>query len=88
MRLVKVEGARLHIRDVDMLDGAPVLDIKPYVPAFDFAEAESIGWLRDHIAEADMTKDDDRFYDSLVKQYRMTHDSRDLHGSAFFLAWA
>jgi tRNA-Thr(GGU) m(6)t(6)A37 methyltransferase TsaA len=63
VRLVKVEKTRLHIRDVDMSDGTPVLDIKPYVPAFDFAEAESIGWLRDHIAELDMTKDDGRFYD-------------------------
>jgi hypothetical protein len=71
-----------------MLDGVPVLDIKRYIREFDFAEAESIGWLRDHISELEMTEDNGRFCDWLVKQYRMTHDSRDLHGSTFFSAWA
>ncbi|WP_300998892.1 tRNA (N6-threonylcarbamoyladenosine(37)-N6)-methyltransferase TrmO [Methanoculleus sp.] len=35
LRLVAVDGATLHVLDVDILDGTPVLDIKPYVPAFD-----------------------------------------------------
>src|SRR5262245_54506602 len=35
VRLVAIEGTTLSIEDVDMLDGTPLLDIKPYVPAFD-----------------------------------------------------
>jgi tRNA-Thr(GGU) m(6)t(6)A37 methyltransferase TsaA len=34
VRLERVEGARLHILDIDLLDGTPLLDIKPYVPLF------------------------------------------------------
>ena len=47
VRLERIEGLRLHIRDVDMLDGTPVLDLKPYVAYTDaFPEAGS-GWLED-----------------------------------------
>jgi tRNA-Thr(GGU) m(6)t(6)A37 methyltransferase TsaA len=32
VRLVKVTGRVLHIVDLDILDGTPLLDIKPYIP--------------------------------------------------------
>ncbi len=32
VRLLRVEGTTLHIQDVDIVDGTPLLDIKPYVP--------------------------------------------------------
>jgi tRNA-Thr(GGU) m(6)t(6)A37 methyltransferase TsaA len=51
VRLIKVEGEKLSIRDVDILDGTPVLDIKPYVPAFDFRNTDKIGWLSGKIDE-------------------------------------
>ncbi|MCG9479200.1 MAG: SAM-dependent methyltransferase [Actinomycetia bacterium] len=35
VRLEKVEGSRIYVRDVDMLDGTPVIDIKPYVADLD-----------------------------------------------------
>ena len=35
----------LYIQDGDIVDGTPLLDIKPYVPEFDIREAEGIGWL-------------------------------------------
>jgi tRNA (adenine37-N6)-methyltransferase len=45
LRLDRVEGLQLHVRDVDLLDGTPVLDIKPYVAYTDaFADAAG-GWL-------------------------------------------
>jgi tRNA-Thr(GGU) m(6)t(6)A37 methyltransferase TsaA len=45
LRLDGVEGLNVHVRDVDLLDGTPVLDIKPYVPYSDaFADSRS-GWL-------------------------------------------
>ena len=45
VRLLGVEGNRLRIGDLDILDGTPLLDIKPYVPAFDSFPAGRIGWL-------------------------------------------
>lgn len=44
VRLMGVEGATLWVADVDMLDGTPLLDIKPYVPAFDVFAVERVGW--------------------------------------------
>lgn len=45
VRLLTVEENRLYVADVDMLDGTPLLDIKPYVPAFDSFEQSRAGWL-------------------------------------------
>ena len=45
VRLRKVEGRVLHIENVDILDDTPLLDIKPYVPAFDKATRVRTGWL-------------------------------------------
>jgi tRNA-Thr(GGU) m(6)t(6)A37 methyltransferase TsaA len=44
VRLVKIEGNVLHIKDVDVLDGTPLLDIKPFVPRFDVRENVRSGW--------------------------------------------
>ena len=44
VRLVRVEGGILHLEDVDILDGTPLLDIKPFVPRFDMAEGARGGW--------------------------------------------
>ena len=45
VRLLRIEGTTLHLSGVDLLDGTPVLDIKPYVPAFDAAPDSRAGWL-------------------------------------------
>ncbi len=45
VRLVRREGCVLHLEDVDVLDGTPLLDIKPYVPRFDYRADARIGWL-------------------------------------------
>ncbi len=44
MRLVRREGNVLYLEDVDVLDGTPLLDIKPYVPRFDIREDTRAGW--------------------------------------------
>lgn len=45
VELVRIEGRTLHLRGVDLLDGTPVLDLKPYVPYADaFPEAKA-GWI-------------------------------------------
>ncbi len=45
VRLLGVEDCILEISGIDLLDGTPVLDIKPYVPTFDCIAAERTGWL-------------------------------------------
>jgi tRNA (adenine37-N6)-methyltransferase len=47
VRLSRVEGRVLHVLDVDMIDGTPVLDLKPYVPYTDALPSASSGWLAD-----------------------------------------
>jgi tRNA-Thr(GGU) m(6)t(6)A37 methyltransferase TsaA len=59
--LVRVEGNMLHIQDVDIVDGTPLLDIKPYVPEFDIREVERIGWLEKNVHKLSESKDDGRF---------------------------
>jgi tRNA-Thr(GGU) m(6)t(6)A37 methyltransferase TsaA len=45
LRLLAVSGATLRVADLDILDGTPVLDIKPYVPRFDAFPGARAGWL-------------------------------------------
>ncbi len=61
VRLIRVEGCTLHVRDLDIVNGTPLLDIKPYVPEFDVNEPVRIGWLEGLIEKASTAKDDGRF---------------------------
>ena len=47
VRLVSVEGNRITFEGVDLIDGTPVLDIKPYVPEFDEREEIRLGWFEE-----------------------------------------
>jgi tRNA-Thr(GGU) m(6)t(6)A37 methyltransferase TsaA len=59
--LVRIEGRVLHIQNVDILDGTPLLDIKPYVPEFDSCTGVRTGWL-EKVRESGVTgRSDDRF---------------------------
>jgi tRNA-Thr(GGU) m(6)t(6)A37 methyltransferase TsaA len=50
MTLVNVNGCKLTLKGMDLLDGTPVLDIKPYVPAFDSIPEAASGWVsEEHI---------------------------------------
>ncbi len=44
VRLTEVEGNILHIKDIDILDGTPLIDIKPYIQRFDSREKVRSGW--------------------------------------------
>jgi len=61
VRLTKIEDNILHIQDVDIIDGTPLLDIKPYVPNFDQRKTVKIGWLKNKIKRIPTTSDDGRF---------------------------
>jgi tRNA-Thr(GGU) m(6)t(6)A37 methyltransferase TsaA len=61
VRLLAVRGATLEVAGLDLLDGTPVLDIKPYVPAFDAFAAERTGWLADAAQRVHEVRADERF---------------------------
>jgi tRNA-Thr(GGU) m(6)t(6)A37 methyltransferase TsaA len=61
VRLLQVKGSTLHVSGLDLLDGTPILDIKPYVPTIDQAEADRIGWLEGRVAAFHTSRADDRF---------------------------
>lgn len=44
-RLERVEGATLHLSGIDLIDGTPILDVKPYLPFSDAAQAPAAGWV-------------------------------------------
>jgi tRNA-Thr(GGU) m(6)t(6)A37 methyltransferase TsaA len=64
VRLVGVEATSLFIRDVDIVDGTPLLDIKPYVPDFDVRDVQSWGWLEKKMNGLPEARDDGRFLSS------------------------
>jgi len=61
VRLNHIENNILYIQYVDIIDGTPLLDIKPYVPEFDSEEDIKIGWLEKRVKILPNTKDDGRF---------------------------
>jgi tRNA-Thr(GGU) m(6)t(6)A37 methyltransferase TsaA len=61
VRLLGIEGNVICVENVDIVDGTPLLDIKPYVPQFDGADDLRIGWLKDNIRKLNHTRDDGRF---------------------------
>ena len=64
VRLDRIDDNQIHITNIDTVDGTPLLDIKPFVPAFDcldLAAGSSSGWLEGKVSEATRAKADDRF---------------------------
>ena len=61
VRLVKVDRGALHVENVDMIDGTPLLDVKPYVPSFDDQCSVRIGWLERATEDVADKRADSRF---------------------------
>jgi tRNA (adenine37-N6)-methyltransferase len=61
VRLISVDGRRVRIREVDIVDGTPLLDIKPYVPKFDRRDEVRTGWLETRADGTETAADDGRF---------------------------
>ena len=59
VRLDSIKGNILYVGNLDILDGTPLLDIKPYVPEFEDKEKIKIGWLKGKIKKKH--KSDERF---------------------------
>ena len=62
VELIKVEENIVTIRGVDILDGTPLLDIKPYIENFDKVEGEArSGWMQSSLDEVSRKRSDERF---------------------------
>jgi tRNA-Thr(GGU) m(6)t(6)A37 methyltransferase TsaA len=61
VKLDSVDNNILRISGLDILDGTPLLDIKPYVPEFDHIEANRTGWLEKNVKKLTKMEDDGRF---------------------------
>ena len=59
--LFATRAPQLHIREVDIVDGTPLLDIKPYVPQFDTRTDATSGWLEKNMRRLESARDDGRF---------------------------
>ncbi len=59
--LKEINGNVLSIENVDVVDGTPLLDIKPYIAAFDGVEDAKIGWAESKCSSVKTTKSDGRF---------------------------
>lgn len=61
VRLLSVEKGKLSVSGIDVLDGTPLIDIKPYVPYFDNSSNIRTGWLENKKDEVISKRSDDRF---------------------------
>jgi tRNA (adenine37-N6)-methyltransferase len=61
VKLIKIVLNRLEIENVDIIDGTPLLDIKPYVSDMDEVNHCRVGWLSKHLKEIHSRKSDQRF---------------------------
>jgi tRNA-Thr(GGU) m(6)t(6)A37 methyltransferase TsaA len=61
VKLLKIQQNILTVVNVDILDGTPLLDIKPYIPYFDRPEADRVGWLEKNKGKVGGKLSDDRF---------------------------
>ena len=69
----RVSGSTIEIEDVDMADGTPLLDIKPYVPAFDERGDVRVGWYAERLGGLADARADDRFQGTRIQ---LTNRSR------------
>ena len=62
VRILKVDKNEIEIEDLDMIDGTPLLDIKPFFPEFDNRHGGRAGWLEKRKGEnKEGCRSDDRF---------------------------
>ena len=63
VRLERIENNILHINDVDIIDGSPLLDIKPYISRFDIRTDTKDGWITGRTENQERQVSDNRFED-------------------------
>lgn len=63
VKLIKVENNRVEVQGIDVIDKTPLLDIKPYIEAFDAVKSSSSGWMTASEQEVSAKRSDSRFKD-------------------------
>jgi len=61
VQLVGIDQNILTVEDFDIIDGTPILDIKPYISEFDYRDVTKNGWYKENIHNLSESKDDGRF---------------------------
>ena len=61
VKLVRVERNRVYVDQIDVLDGTPLLDLKPFIPAFEGEEEIKTGWLEKARKKVRSARSDHRF---------------------------
>ncbi len=61
VKLIRVKGHILHVENIDVIDGTPLLDIKPYVHEMEAVKDLRIGWLEKHASKIRSQLSDKRF---------------------------
>jgi tRNA-Thr(GGU) m(6)t(6)A37 methyltransferase TsaA len=61
VKLLSIKGNKIQIENIDVLNGTPLLDIKPYVPEFDQYPEVRVGWLEEVKGRVAKTSADKRF---------------------------
>jgi len=61
VKLIRIRECSLDVENVDILDGTPLLDIKPYVPEFDHQQDCRTGWLEKARGRVKEKRSDERF---------------------------
>lgn len=61
VKLKKIKKTELHVENIDIISGTPLLDIKPYIPRIDAQKTKEIGWLKGKAHKTAKIKADKRF---------------------------
>jgi tRNA-Thr(GGU) m(6)t(6)A37 methyltransferase TsaA len=61
LEIITIDANQIKVRNIDILDGTPLLDIKPYIPQFEPGEDIRIGWLNGKVKNVGSKRSDKRF---------------------------
>lgn len=61
VELLNASGNVLTVRGLDVLDGTPLIDIKPYIPQFDCWQNATSGWMKASRLDVEQKRSDNRF---------------------------
>ncbi len=61
VKIKRVEGNKVVVEGIDILDGTPLLDIKPYIAKFDTVRESTSGWLQASDESIVRKRSDNRF---------------------------
>ena len=61
VKIDEIKGNCIDVTNIDIVDGTPLLDIKPYVSIFDNVKDEKNGWLSDKLRNINEIRSDNRF---------------------------